>query len=345
MTLDSAFYSKHGSAFHNQHPEEPMDCLHLLQASPSITYLNHESAIIRLTRQDGPRTTFKVFGSPYSPGPGIWAFEYHPERASHLWATIPLDTDIVVTHTPPKDHCDKSKNGRTAGCEILRQYLWRVRPRLAICGHIHDARGAERVRWGLSSTNPTYKEGYINHWSDPGEGNRKQSLIDLSSRYMEPLDNNGENGVVPRENTLSSTIGSSEPGLVVCPPFSLTSTPPNMAVLKNISSGSDASSTYTSTTTDFLPKGIPLVEEAPTYPASRNIYHEESGSTTNDQADIQASKEDDLETLRNISGRRETCIINAAIMATSWPHRHKNGRKYNKAIVVDIDLPVWEDQM
>jgi hypothetical protein len=40
-------------------------------------------------------------------------------------------------------------------------------------------------------------------------------------------------------------------------------------------------------------------------------------------------------------GQKETCIVNAAIAASSYPHT--GGRKFNKPIVVDIDLPVWED--
>ena len=42
--------------------------------------------------------------------------------------------------------------------------------------------------------------------------------------------------------------------------------------------------------------------------------------------------------------RKETCIINAAVMASSWPHKSGGGggKKYNKPVVVDIDLPVWE---
>ena len=39
--------------------------------------------------------------------------------------------------------------------------------------------------------------------------------------------------------------------------------------------------------------------------------------------------------------RRETCIVNAAIVASSYPH--SGGKKFNKPIVVDVDLPVWEN--
>jgi hypothetical protein len=47
----------------------------------------------------------------------------------------------------------------------------------------------------------------------------------------------------------------------------------------------------------------------------------------------------DMTALRGRTGRRETCVVNCAIAATSYPH--VDGKRYNKPIVVDIDLPVW----
>lgn len=40
------------------------------------------------------------------------------------------------------------------------------------------------------------------------------------------------------------------------------------------------------------------------------------------------------------SERRETCVVNAAIVATSWPHR--GGKKFHAPIVVDLELPTWD---
>lgn len=57
---------------------------------------------------------------------------------------------------------------------------------------------------------------------------------------------------------------------------------------------------------------------------------------------ISTSARSDSEALRGPQGRRETCVVNAAMMATSWPYKVVHGNKYNKPIVVDIDLPTWE---
>jgi len=42
--------------------------------------------------------------------------------------------------------------------------------------------------------------------------------------------------------------------------------------------------------------------------------------------------------IRARAQRQETCIVNAAIVSTSWPHR--GGKKFNTPIVVDLELPM-----
>lgn len=156
--------------FQDGRQEERQRCIELIQeysTTPftSIVFLQHEAATIRLTRADGPQTTFKVFGSPYSPansngphsshsrhGQRTWAFQYAPADADRLWDAIPLDTDVVVTHTPPYSHCDRRDRqgegeGVSVGCPGLRRALQRVRPAMAVSGHVHKSRGYEDVFW------------------------------------------------------------------------------------------------------------------------------------------------------------------------------------------------------
>ncbi|KAF6804602.1 calcineurin-like phosphoesterase [Colletotrichum sojae] len=259
ITLDPNFYAEHGSRFHNQAPQSSPDCIALLTSSPSITYLNHASTAVRLSSPSGPHTTFSVFGSPYSPRHGLWAFGLDlPHGDGSPWDDIPPDADVVVTHTPPRTHCDGSDVRPPSGCEALRRALWRVRPRLAVCGHVHEGRGAERVSWDLGVD---FGEDGVDSWQDPGAGGNKQSLVDLTRRSGRPLDNDG---------VRSDPGGKPEIG----------------------GGGGDGSSAD---------------------PGSAEVTR---------------------------AGRRETCVVNCAVMAKSWPH--VGGKTTNKPIVVDLDLPVWE---
>ncbi len=64
---------------------------------PSITYLQSKAATI-----DGVR----FFGSPYTPEFCNWAFGYDKGLAQVFWGCIPDDTDVLITHGPPKSILD-----------------------------------------------------------------------------------------------------------------------------------------------------------------------------------------------------------------------------------------------
>lgn len=80
-----------------------------------------------------------VFGSPWSPRHGNWAFQY--PRKEDVWADVlPPDIDILVTHTPPKSHLDLG-----FGCRSLLRELWRLpkKPCLHVFGHLHGGHGQQ----------------------------------------------------------------------------------------------------------------------------------------------------------------------------------------------------------
>jgi predicted phosphodiesterase len=87
----------------------------------------------------------RVWGSPWQPWFHGWAFNLQrgPEIRAK-WDLIPSGIDILVTHGPPyevRDSTDHGLFGRNVGCEELRISLDRVRPRLHVFGHIHEAYG------------------------------------------------------------------------------------------------------------------------------------------------------------------------------------------------------------
>ena len=103
----------------------------------SITYLENEAVTLVCS---GSRQV-KVYGSPLTPRHGNWVFQY--DRTVDVWTgKVPLDTDILITHGPPKAHLDLG-----SGCEFLLREVWRVRPRLHVFGHIHAGYEQECVQF------------------------------------------------------------------------------------------------------------------------------------------------------------------------------------------------------
>ncbi len=84
-----------------------------------------------------------VYGAPWQPEFRGGAFGLPrglPLR--DMWDLIPSDVDILVTHSPPQGLLDRSKGGIHCGCEELRQQVQhRIKPRIHVFGHIHEARG------------------------------------------------------------------------------------------------------------------------------------------------------------------------------------------------------------
>lgn len=299
-TIDAAFYREHGAYFHHGQLQDVEACRNLVLQPPlprvrdeqqqqrqhqQWIYLEHEARTVRLTSPDGPRTEFAVFGSPWQPQFESWAFQYtrHQEddgrAARKLWGGIPLDTDVLITHGPAFGHRDETVGREAAGCEELRRAMWRVRPRLAVCGHIHEARGVDRVRWDLEDKGVRFKEevGAVEAWVDPAPEGDKLCLVDLTAkRNGKPLDNDGGKALLPNKHTPETADDSvANPGI-----------------------------------------------------GTRGL----GGDPDSARCDQSA--------LAGRLGRRETCIVNAAIQASGYPH--VGPRLLNKAIVVDLDLPVWE---
>lgn len=97
-----------------------------------------------------------------------WAFMKDEDQLAEVYARIPEGTDILVTHQPPYGVCDTipgvhaddcplryhlggPPEACTCGCEThlgskaLLAAIERIKPRVVICGHIHNGFGRETL--------------------------------------------------------------------------------------------------------------------------------------------------------------------------------------------------------
>ena len=112
-----------------------------------LTKDNFESVgIIYLENSSIEIERLKIWGSPYTPSYGIgWAYNKKREKLHDLWATIPDDTDIIITHGPPKGIMDLAYHKidnkwllEYCGCRALLKRVFQIKPKLVCFGHIHD---------------------------------------------------------------------------------------------------------------------------------------------------------------------------------------------------------------
>jgi len=86
-----------------------------------------------------------IFGSPYTPQFGQWAFMKERTKLERFWRNeIPDNIDIIITHGPPKGILDKSydrqNNIECCGDKSLLNRILEVQPAYSLFGHIHNCK-------------------------------------------------------------------------------------------------------------------------------------------------------------------------------------------------------------
>lgn len=100
----------------------------------SVHYLKDDCVLIN---------GIKVWGSPYTPWFHRWAFnKRRGEPLVRHWNKIPADTDILLTHGPVYGILDIAGNDRHAGDLDLLKRVLELKPKVHVCGHIHESYGS-----------------------------------------------------------------------------------------------------------------------------------------------------------------------------------------------------------
>lgn len=74
--------------------------------------------------------------------PWDWSFDLDDEAATEMLGDCP-EGAVLVLHSPPRGHCDSAGDGSHFGSPALLRAIEEKRPRLAVCGHIHESWGCE----------------------------------------------------------------------------------------------------------------------------------------------------------------------------------------------------------
>ena len=142
-----------GHQFRTWTIRRPESVADLLAKYPSIQYLQDQSAEVE---------GFKIYGAPWQPWYHNWAFQlpgglkepwnryseikHDREGAAKIWAKIPDDTQILITHGPPLGIMDKADDLNKLGCPELANRIGDLKKlKLHLFGHIHEGYGHETM--------------------------------------------------------------------------------------------------------------------------------------------------------------------------------------------------------
>ncbi len=111
--------------------ETELDLREACAAWPAATVLHGEGA-----RVGG--TQFFGLGAGVPVTPWDWSFDLEEEEAARMLDACP-EGAILVVHSPPHGHVDVGGTGAHLGSRAIVEAIERTRPRLAVCGHIHES--------------------------------------------------------------------------------------------------------------------------------------------------------------------------------------------------------------
>lgn len=92
----------------------------------------------------------RIHGTPWIPSAGRqWVFQaprsFGGDFLAERFGAIPEGLDILLSHGPPYGTLDLTIAGEHVGSRALRTAIRRVRPKLVVCGHVHEGRDVDRM--------------------------------------------------------------------------------------------------------------------------------------------------------------------------------------------------------
>ena len=113
--------------------------------TPLAEQIARELGIHYLQQREVVIEGLNIWGSPITPNYGSMAFNAdRGQNIRRIWEQIPMDVDILLTHSPPMymhDRVHQHGHTRYTGCEDLANHVQHRKPVLHCFGHIHEQYG------------------------------------------------------------------------------------------------------------------------------------------------------------------------------------------------------------
>jgi Icc-related predicted phosphoesterase len=136
--------------------EETIEALRAIEAPTVLVPGNNETAeALREACADWSRAvvlhgegaaidgvSFFGLGAGVPVTPWDWSFDLTEEAAAELLEACP-EGCVLAVHSPPRGHVDVGGGGKHLGSEAVLHAIESRRPRVALCGHIHESWGEE----------------------------------------------------------------------------------------------------------------------------------------------------------------------------------------------------------
>lgn len=116
---------------------------YVYQNQSNVVKMFYQSGIRMLIDEAVEIEGLSIYGTPWTPTFGNWAFMTDESRLQLYFDNIPGGLDLLISHGPPAGILDRNEYGEPCGSIALRDRIKAVNPRNVVFGHIHEARGTE----------------------------------------------------------------------------------------------------------------------------------------------------------------------------------------------------------
>jgi len=114
---------------------QPFQLLQQMCENEGIQILNNSHTVIN---------GLTIFGSPYTPKFGNWAYMKEDYLLADIYNSIQPNVDILITHGPPLGILDQNMAGHYCGSNSLKNRIEELdNLKLHVFGHIHESRGTQ----------------------------------------------------------------------------------------------------------------------------------------------------------------------------------------------------------
>jgi predicted phosphodiesterase len=160
----------HDFALHNKSDEVKHALANLELSGTSIHYLEDSG----ITIQNGDEPPVNFWGTPWTPEFYNWAFmKSRGEDIAEVWAKVPDDTHVLITHGPPMTHTflDYTVYDHiNVGCEEQAKRILELKDLKINCfGHIHEGYGLTETPDGVQLINASVCTLRYQPWNKPIE--------------------------------------------------------------------------------------------------------------------------------------------------------------------------------
>lgn len=144
LRLLDPIYANYHTASTSEESQRLIQKLEALRQS-GIIYLHPNNPSAKITIRGRELTIFGLPHTPTSFGPNAFM---NDQDCDDPWLKAPEKADILISHSPPLGFRDTNINGKHQGCDRLKGAIYRIKPKLVVCGHVHEARGTTTTFWG-----------------------------------------------------------------------------------------------------------------------------------------------------------------------------------------------------